>query len=711
VIGVDIGGTFTDCIVVSDEGNVTIGKAPSTPPDFHTGFMEAMRAAARRMGVPFEEVIDQADGIYHGCTVGTNALVESRTAKVGLLTTRGHKDVLFTLQAGGRLVGLPPEVVAHVAAQTKDEPLVPKGLVGEVSERITFDGEILSPLNEEACRGEIQRLIDAGAEAFSVSLLWSIVNPVHEVRVRELIEELAPGAFVSISSEVIPRSGEFERTVATVMNSLIGPAMSNYLEALEKELRVAGYDKTLQIMTCSGGLIDSGYARKLPVLTIDSGPVAGLIGAGSLSQSMAKLGGLGDAGLDVITTDMGGTTLDVGVIREGAPLSRATSRHGQYEYFVPTLDVKSIGAGGGSIIHFDEDTGTLRVGPRSAGSRPGPAAYLRGGTEATITDAGLVLGYLNPDFFLGGEMAVGIDAAREALARAGAPLGFDAEQTAAAAIRIVDNHMADAIRLASVHQGHDPRKFVMYAYGGGGPVHATAFARELGMPRVVVPLADLAAGWSAFGVASSDALVVEEAPLSLTQPFDVEALNDAWAALEANAFARLERQGIERGQVTFERIADVRYTMQVNQIAVQAPPGVYRAEEAARVAADFEREYERLFGKGSGYADAGILLTAVRVRASAPITSFAPSALPEPDHVSHPSPVGTRGVIWYERGLEREETPIYRGSEFVPGSQVEGPAIVEFDDTTLVIRHDQHADVDRLGSVVVTIESSLHHNA
>jgi N-methylhydantoinase A len=317
----------------------------------------------------------------------------------------------------------------------------------------------------------------------------------------------------------------------------------------------------------------------------------------------------------------------------------------------------------------------------------------------------LVLGYLNPDFFLGGEMALGLDAAREALARAGAPLGFDAEQTAAAAIRIVDNHMADAIRLASVQQGLDPRKFVMYAYGGGGPVHATAFARELGMSRVVVPLSDLAAGWSAFGVASSDALVVEEAPIHLVHPFDPDALNRAWASLESAALARLERQGITAGQVSWERIADVRYTMQVNQVPVLAPEGLYGAPEVEKLAEEFEDEYERLFGRGSGYADAGMLLTAVRVRASAPITSFSPSTLPQPEEAVILSPKGKRGVIWYERGPVREETPIYDGGDFIPGATVDGPAIVEFDDTTLVVRHGQRAEVDALGSVVVTIET------
>ncbi len=702
VVGVDIGGTFTDCIVVDDGGEVKIGKAPSTPPDFQTGFVDALRAAAGRWDISLEQLVTEAKGIYHGCTVGTNALVERRTAKVALLTTRGHRDVLFAMKGGGRLVGMDPEYIAHVAAQTKDAPLVPKHLVGEIDERVTHDGNVMVELNEERCREEIRRLAADGAEAFAISLLWSIVNPAHEQRVRELVEEEVPGAFVSVSSDVIPRSGEYERTVAAVVNALIGPAMQDYLARLEQDLAGVGFTGTLQIMTCTGGLITSAHARSLPVLTIGSGPVAGLIGAGSLNDAANGVAG-GEVPADVITADMGGTTLDVGVIRHGEPLSRTTTRYGQYEYFVPTLDVRSVGAGGGSIIHFDSDTGTLRVGPRSAGARPGPAAYLRGGEEATITDADLVLGYLNPDFFLGGEIALGMDAALAALARAGEPLGLSAEETAAAAARIVDSQMADAIRLASVQQGYDPRDFTMFCYGGGGPVHASALARELGITSVLMPLADLAAGWSAFGVASSDAVVVEEAPTTLAYPFDANALNELWGTLEDTARARLVDQGIAADAIEWERFADVRYTMQVNEVAVRAPTGPLGEQQVAELGQAFETEYERLFGEGTGYADAGLLLTAVRVRARARISDFALSAHPSAESPTSGSPVlkGERGVIWYERGTDRESTPIYDGHTFLPGMRVDGPAIVEFLDNPLVVRHDQSAGVDAMGSVTL----------
>jgi N-methylhydantoinase A len=704
-IGVDIGGTFTDTIVIDAEGTPTIGKAPSTPPDFETGFLDSLASAAERMRIGVEELVTNARGIYHGCTVGTNALVEGRTAKVGLLTTRGAKDSLFIMQAGARHWGASPEYIARVAGHDKPEPLVPKDLVEEIDERITFDGRVLVELNEDRAREAIQRLLDADVEAIAISLLWSVVNPAHEVALARLVTEMAPDMFLSVSSEVVTRSGEYERTVATVINSLIGPVMKTYLRKLEDRLAAAGYSQPLRVMSCAGGVIDSSYAQQAPLLTIGSGPVAGLIGAGSLTRAMMSGGGAieGGASFDVLTADMGGTTFDVGVIRNGQPLERSTTRHGQYEYFVPTLDVRSVGAGGGSIVRFDSASKTLRVGPQSAGARPGPAAYQRGGLEPTVTDADLVLGYLNPDFFLGGALDVSLDAATAALARVGEPLGYSAEETAAAAARIVDNQMADAIRLASVQQGYDPRSHVMYSYGGAGPVHATGLARELGIERVIVPLSELAAGWSAFGTVSADALVVDEAPASMSYPFAPEELNAAFERLEQRVTQTMEAQGVEAGSISLEHMVDMRYTAQVNAVRVRLPGGRFDEGSVAHIVELFEAEYARLFGQSSGFAEAGYGLTSVSVRGRA--TRPSPGTAAKDVAASDgPAPLkGERGVIFYERGAERVMTPVYDGGGFAPGMGVDGPAILEFVDTTVVLRDGQRASVDPSGSIAIDI--------
>jgi N-methylhydantoinase A len=705
VIGVDIGGTFTDCIVVDGDGRVTIGKSNSTPGEFERGFVDSLGAAAERMEIEVADLIANAAGIYHGCTVGTNALVENRTAKVGLLTTRGHADSLHSLKAGGRYWGFPPEEVAHVAAHYKQEPLVPHELIAEVDERVTFDGEVLVALNEDSARAAIEGLLEQGVEAFAISYLWSVVNSDHEQATVDLVREIAPDAFVSAGSAIVSRTGEYERTVATVVNSLIGPPMSSYLKELERELDELGYRHMLYVMSCSGGVIGADYARARPLLTIGSGPVAGLVGAGALTRltSAERTDGAAPE-LDVITADMGGTTFDVGVIRRGSPLIRDSTRHGQYEYFVPTLDVRSVGAGGGSIIRFDPERETLRVGPRSAGARPGPASYGRGGTDATVADADLILGYLNPDFFLGGRIKLDVAAAEAALGRAGEPLGFSAEETAAAAIRIVDSQMADAIRVASVQQGYDPRDHAMYAYGGGGPVHATSLAKELGITKIVVPLSDLAAGWSAFGVVSSDAVVVEERPATLANPFDPAALNADWELLENRVREIMEPQRFEWDSVQLERSVDIRYATQVHEVRVDAPDGIYDAVSGQQLLDLFEEEYARLFGPDSGYPDAGYILTNVRITARAPLTGTRLGRGAELSGASGAPPQkGSRGVIYYELGPERVETAIYDGERFEPGMSVSAPAIIEFVDTTLILRQGQRASVDAHGSVVVDV--------
>ena len=699
VIGVDIGGTFTDSVVIDADGRIVIGKAPSTPPDFHEGFIAAIDVAARQLGSTGEDLIAGARAILHGCTVATNALVENRTSTATLLTTAGHADTLFYMQGGRRLAGENARDIAHLAgpAHTKPAPLVPKSRVVEIDERIGADGAVVVALDEDKARALIRAQVAAGVDAFAISLLWSTANDVHERRLAELVREEAPNAFLSLSSDVVPRPGEYQRTVATVINAMIGSVTSAYLTQLSARLGNLGYTGELSVMSCTGGLIDVDRARRLPLLTIGSGPVAGLIGAGKLARAAA--GDDGIEAVDVLTGDMGGTTFDVGVIRRGQPVTRTETRHGQFEYFVPTLDVRSVGAGGGSIVAFDSDTSSLRVGPRSAGAVPGPAAYLRGGTEATVTDADLVLGYLNPENFLGGNLTLGVQAARDALEAAGRPLGFSIEETAAAAARIVDDQMADAIRLSSIQQGYDPRSCVMYAYGGAGAVHCPQVARSLGISTLVIPLSDLAAGWSAFGVAASEAQLVQDLPLLESSPFDPDAVNDAWRRLEEMVRAAMPASMHDANPV-FDRFVEMKYTLQVNELRIPAPAGEYTAETVQELIADFEAEYVRLFGQGSGYPVAGFMITSLRISAHAKITEVDLSAVDAADP-QPVTPTGTRQVIWYERGHEPVSTPIYDGADLRVGSQVSGPAIVEFVDTTLVLRHDQQATIDPYRSIVV----------
>ncbi|GAA4283804.1 hydantoinase/oxoprolinase family protein [Brevibacterium daeguense] len=703
-VGIDIGGTFTDCVAIDTNGRVTIGKSPSTPPNFEVGFMNAIEAVANNLGTSLEEFLPSIDSLLHGCTVGTNALVEGRTAKVGLITSAGHADSIFIMRGGGRLANQTPDYIAHVSMHEKPAPLVPRSLVREIGERVTRDGSVLAKVDEAEVRAAVQSLLDSGVEAFAVSLLWSVSNDAHEREVGRIIAEMAPRAFVSLGSAMVNRIGEYERTVATVVNSLIGPEMTSYLSRMHDALAGSGFTRELGIMTCSGGLVSSTLAQEHPILTIGSGPVAGVVG----SQTLARIGDVnerereGDKALNTITTDMGGTTLDVGILSRGIPSTRSTTWFGQYAYYVPSIDVRSVGAGGGSIIHYHESSGTIRVGPESAGANPGPAAFGRGGTRPTITDADLVLGYLNPEYFLKGGIPLDLAAARTALETVGKPLGMTAEEVAAAAGRLVDSHMADEIRLLSIHEGHDPRDFTMFAYGGNGAVHAPAFARELGVRNVVIPLGDLAAGFSALGVASSDFLVVEEASVMTQHPFDLEKLNSTWSRLESSALERMVAQGVNASEVQFERIAEMRYSQQVHEVPVAAPLGEYTQSTADELVVEFEQEYARVFGETSVMANAGHQVSTLVVKAVAP-TGTAGVLRESENGTGHPPLKGERGVIWYEEGLERRPTPIYHGEDFLRGMRIIGPAIVEYPDTTLVVRADQTARITPTGSIMVEI--------
>jgi len=695
IVGVDIGGTFTDCVALDTAAGggvaVKIGKASSTPPDFQAGFVSALRAAADQHGISLEDMLASAR-VYHGCTVGTNALVEEKTAKVGLLATRGHIDSTFIMRSGARLKWMPSDYIAHVARHLKPAPLVPRSLCEEIDERIAFDGAAVVSLNEDHARESIQRLVDAGVEGIAISLIWSSANPTHEQRLRELITEIAPELFVSVSHEVSARVGEYERTVATIINTMIGPPMRHYLTALETDLERSGYLGKLQIMSCSGGLIDADVARELPVLTIGSGPVAGLIGAASLSRTL-----VGDS-QNVVTADIGGTTLDVGMIYDGLPVSRATASHGQYEYFVPTLDVRSVGSGGGSIIHSDGLA--IKVGPQSAGADPGPICFGRGGVKPTVTDAAVMLGYFDPDYFFGGRIKLDVASTRKAFTELGEPFGLSAEEAAAAAMRIVNSQMADAIWLTLTQQGYDARDFVLYGFGGGGGLHAASIARELGISRAIIPLSDLAAGWSAFGIASSDALVTDEAGMSMASPFDPEEINRRWRELEGKVLKKLLSQGVERDAIKLTHHAEMRYALQTNQVAVAVAGGEYGHDDVERMVANFEGEYERLFGEGSGYAAAGFQLTSLQVRGRGQMSDLSVESV----QLS----TGNKTVFsererkaWWNK--DRHDARVFDGTKLRPGWKESGPVILEFPDTTVLVGPEDFVFIHDTGSVVITV--------
>src|SRR5262245_24256383 len=643
IIGIDTGGTFTDCVVMDGSGRIVTAKAPSTPDDFSEGVMESLRLAGERLGLTTEGLLRDAARLALGTTVGTNAMLQRRGARVGLITTKGHRDVIHIMRGARGVPGLNNVQVLHFPESGKPDPIVPKPLIAEVSERVDCKGEVVVELNEDEAEAAIRKLVSKGVEALAICFLWSFKHAEHERRVKALAEKLAPGVFVCCSADLIPRWGEYERTVATVLNAYLGPVMSRYLGRLETRAQESGLRFPLQVMQCGGGVIPAGEAARRAFLTLDSGPVAGVLASQYLGDIVGHK--------HVIATDMGGTSFDVGLVWDGAPVASYQSVVHQYEYFVPRIDIRSIGSGGGSIVWVDEVSGAMRVGPLSAGAQPGPACYGRGGVQPTVTDADLVLGYLDPASFLGGRLRLDVEHARESFAPLATRLGLGLVETAAGAARVVEHQMADLIRKATVQKGYDPRDCVVFAYGGAGPVHAGVYARELGAQSVVVPLGGLCSLWSALGAASADLLHIYEAVDIQPSPFDPARVMQRFAELEERGQAQLGADGIDAPQGRLARTADIRYKGQINEVEVPLAAGMLDEAALARLVADFHRRYETVYGQGAGFLEARVEVVTYRVRASA--VSPKPRIVAAPEGPREPAAdarAGSRPVYWSELG-------------------------------------------------------------
>jgi len=427
--GVDTGGTFTDCAVIDETGKITIAKRPSTPEDYSTGLFDALKACSQRIGISLESLLENTVHLFLGTTVGTNALLQMKGARTGLITTRGHRDSLAIMRSAGRSAGLPIEKLLHVSRHQKPPPLIPRRLIREVSERMDWKGAVFLELNETEAEQAIKTLAGKGVEAIGICLLWSIVNPDHEKKLKAMVRRIAPDVFVSCSHELIAKRGEYERAVGTAINCFIGPLMKDYVEKIEEKASFLGYKKPILMLQVTGGVVPSREVTQTPLYTIGSGPAAGVTGSCFLCNAMGHK--------NTIVTDMGGTSFETGIIYNGEPLTASETIVNQYVFSMPRLDVESIGSGGGSILWVDEISGTLKVGPESAGADPGPACYGKG-NEPTITDANLILGYLNPDNFLGGKMHLDKDRSIEALRTLAEKLGMDIHELAAGAVRIAE---------------------------------------------------------------------------------------------------------------------------------------------------------------------------------------------------------------------------------------------------------------------------------
>ena len=667
-VSVDIGGTFTDCTVVSGDGTVAIGKAPSTPTDFARGFINAVAAAAEGMGMELGDLLSETSRLSHGTTVGINAVVTRTGARVGLIATVGHGDSLRILNNAGRTNGQPVERILDYAASSLPKRFVRREDVVEVSERIDAFGDVVIPIDLDDVARAADRLLDQGVETLAVSYLWSHVNPVHEDATRELLSERHPDVYVSYGAQLAQRVGEYPRTGTAVLNSYIGPLMRDYVTHLIDELRAEGYKDRLLFGQCDGGLIDAEDVIARPVMTLESGPVGGVVASAKAGAEQGHA--------NIIAADMGGTTFDVSVIDGGRPAIRDGVVVEQHDLFLRMVDVESVGAGGGSLAWIDPQSGALRVGPQSAGAEPGPVCYGRGGTVPTVTDADLVLGLLNPDNFLGGRMELDVEAARTAIAALGDRLGLGLMECAAGIQEVADSLMEDKIRSMTVARGHDPRDFTVYAFGGGGAVHAGLFSRGLGIRRIVIPVGDLASVWSAYGIGLEGYGRTYEKPFYMRAPFDPAVVNTAFDALEERAREDAARSGLDWDSLTATRTADAKYALQVYDVEAAVPAGVLSDSHMDEIVENFERAYARRFGEGVGYPEGGVDLMALRldVRPADPLRAevavdVAGDATPEPS--------GSRDVYWPEQ-RDIVATPVYTGGDIPAGTRLTGPALHRF---------------------------------
>jgi N-methylhydantoinase A len=677
-IGVDIGGTFTDCVGIDPDGRLHHAKALSTHDgDVSEGVLDALGQLATQVGLSTAELLGRTSRVGHGTTIGTNLLVERRGASVALVTTAGHADALTMMRGAGRTAGIPIDRVFDVRATSKPAPLVVRSQVAELHERVAADGAVVAPLDASKARETLQALLQGGdVQGVAITLLWSFRNDAHERRVAELVRELAPDAFVTLSSETAPRQGEYERTVAAVINSYVGPASVAYLDRLAERLRDAGLHGELLVMQANGGVADVAHARRRPIGLIGSGPAGGISG---VSVIAARAGHP-----NVIATDMGGTSFEVGLVVDGRPLVAGQQIVDQHTFHQPHLDARSIACGGGSIASVSADGG-LRVGPHSAGSSPGPASYGRGGVLPTVTDADVVLGLLSPDAFLGGGMKLDADAARKAVASIAEPLELTVEATAAGILRVNNHAAATLIRQRTLEQGLDPRDFVTYAYGGAGPLHAWGFAAELGCTQVVVPLGNGAATLSAYGIAAGDLVQHHEVECRARSP--LRAADVAGAVAQAEDAARAAMAG-QTPQLS--RVALMRYAEQLLQsVPVPIADGAIDDSSCAQLLSDFDAEYERQFGAFAKALFQAVEVFAVRVEARVPadVRHVEASAAPSPA-----SPASERDVFWPQRG--RLTTPIYDGAALGAGQPIDGPAVVELAYTTVPVAPGQRLTRD-----------------
>ena len=675
-LGIDSGGTFTDVVLMDEStGKLHITKTLSTPSDPSLGVFNGIVKIIEQTGVDSQEIA----ALIHGTTVATNALLEYKGVPTALLLTKGFKDILSIVRQDR------PKMYDFF--QRRPEPLVPRHLRFEVHERMSYDGSILTPLDEDEVQETIESVRNKGIQAVAVCFIHSFSNPAHELRVKELFAAHFPEATVTLSCEILQEIREYERMSTTVVNSYVMPIIERYLGRLEKRMEEAGLAVDLNVMQSNGGIMPAPSASKKSVATILSGPAGGVLG----SQFLASLA----RERNVITFDIGGTSTDICLISDGAYLNTKESEIGGHAIKVPMIDINTIGAGGGSIAWIDPG-GALRVGPWSAGADPGPASYGQGGVKPTVTDANLVLGRLNPAYFVGGEMDLRPELARDVIVeKVARPLGLSLERAAEGILKVINASMIRGIRRVSVERGYDPRSFSLMAFGGAGPLHAADLALEMNIPQVIVPLTP--------GVNSAVGLLIADFRYDFSRTYlarcseiDVANLQAHVDEMEAQALEEMLSEKIPRENIVFLRSVDMRYLGQGYEIEVPLGTGALSQRSLEDLVESFHAAHEQLYGYRLPQDDTQVVYIRLAALGKVPKPSFTEEALSGED--ASGALKTTRPVYIQGRAVE---TAIYERSALRPGNRIQGPAIVEQFDSTTLILPGQRCAVDTYHNLII----------
>lgn len=680
--GVDVGGTFTDVIVAdTDSKKVRIHKVPSTPDDPSEGLIEGLRSAGDdSMGVDF---------LAHGTTIATNSLLQYDGAQVGMITTKGYRDILHIARHQR-----PLHYSIQMEVPWQDRALIRRRHRKVVTERLGPKGEVITPLEEEEVANAAKELKRAGVESIVIGFINSYRNPEHEERARSIVEEVYPEAFVTTSASLFPQFREYERFTTAAINGFVGLKVRNYLDRLVERMRKEGIKAELRLMRSNGGAATEEFAARYPATLLLSGPAAGVLAGAHIGNACGRD--------KLITFDMGGTSADIGIVTPRG-ITEATARDtwiAGYPVLIPMIDVYTVGAGGGSVAYIDAG-GAFRVGPRSAGARPGPACYGLGGTEAAVTDANFVLGRLRADHFLGGAMTVKPELAEKAIEKLGAQLGLSTLDAAAGVVRLVNHNMANAIRSRTIQKGHDPRQFTLVAFGGAGPLHAADLARSLEVPEVIVPL--YPGITSAMGLLSTDLkydLIQNE--FMLDNDADLDRLNRDFKRLDAEARAQLKRDGVAEAGVQILHAADCRYVGQGYELRVPMPAGELNSERIKH----FWDEFNRLHEEEYGHAFPGnpIELVNIRVVATGRLPKM-PDVLP-PSAGSLKSAQIDQADVYFAAngsGLVAHMTNFYERSNLPVGARVAGPAVLLQLDSTTLVPPGASAEVLKTGDLLIRV--------